>query len=336
MLAEELGAPVPEEGILPREVEQGHRLAWGGFPVEADREAARIGKSCLGLMAGGAGDGAIAGKFRFMEQAPSEFDTLDRERIVERQIRQRKGSRQGERVGGEGGGKIDGLDLGACGTERLGIFKFERLERCLEVTHELGGQGIAFIGMRAASCGGKRDRARAVDEFLHIENEVQPPGIAQVDRDGDGHAGAVRIAGDMIDVTSGGLVGGFEMTFDGEENVATLPVPVQAIEQRIERMSGGEAGGIGVIGFGAETDIEMQRAERPGWRRGKRKRGSLMGLDKGKFIELHEASVLALQGKIREQVCEAGDGKRFLCGGLIARGFHQQRGIAVAVVDDDF
>ena len=68
LFAEGGGAAVPEEGIFPGEVEEGHGVALARLAVDAEAELAAVGEGMGDLVAGGAGDGVVAGEDGVVEE----------------------------------------------------------------------------------------------------------------------------------------------------------------------------------------------------------------------------------------------------------------------------
>ncbi len=79
------------------------------------------------------------------------------------------------------------------------------------------------------------------------------------------------------------LVGRSPVTFDGGEDVASLPVPVEVVEVGVERVVCGVGGGIGVVRFLVGTDVKGDGCDffrREAW---KGEGGSTVGDEGGRF-----------------------------------------------------
>ena len=72
--------------------------------------------------------------------------------------------------------------------------------------------------------------------------------------------GAVVIVSKVIGVSIRKFGPSFApVSFECHEDVAALPVPVQVVEVRVERMIGCVLGGIGVVRFLVRPDVERDR-----------------------------------------------------------------------------
>ena len=97
--------------------------------------------------------------------------------------------------------------------------------------------------------------------------------MGKVERGGEGYAGALRIAREVVGVAfEPGCGGGSRVASDGcggalavkalegEEDVTALPAPVEAVEVGIEGVVGREARRVGGVGLGVGAEVETQGA----------------------------------------------------------------------------
>src|SRR5205085_5754120 len=98
-------APVPEETRFPREVEQRRRLPNTETIAYAHTDASRIGERGLAVMTRRARKRSIAREQRFMKKFFAERHAFLDERVVSRQIRNRKSRAHGEAKRRVRGGK---------------------------------------------------------------------------------------------------------------------------------------------------------------------------------------------------------------------------------------
>ena len=107
------GAPIPEEGGFPGEVEEGHGVSGALLLVDAGGEREAIGEGFVGVVAAGAGDGAITGEGGVVEEEFSEGDPFGEEGVVAGEGRHGEAAAHFEREGRKLPGEVergDGLE----------------------------------------------------------------------------------------------------------------------------------------------------------------------------------------------------------------------------------
>ena len=146
--------------------------------------------------------------------------------------------------GGRGGG--DALDVEGGG----------------QIGFEGSGEGIAVARVGGGAIADEGESARGVEEGGDVEMDEDSGVFVEVEVGAEGDGSAVRVAGEVPReaLRIGGGGGGAEVAFEGHEDVVLLPAPVEPVEVRVERVGGGEAGGIGGVGGGVRADVEAESA----------------------------------------------------------------------------
>lgn len=93
--AEGWGAAVPEEALFPCEVEERHGIAVAFAAGDAGADGEAVGEGGFFGVAGGAGDGAVAGEEGIVEELAAEIDTFGDEGVVAGEIGDREGTADG-------------------------------------------------------------------------------------------------------------------------------------------------------------------------------------------------------------------------------------------------
>ena len=242
--------------------------------------------------------------------------------IVAGQIGNRKDAAHSEGAGCVFGGQVERLDgRGAADGGQCG-FDAVNAERAGEIRGERGGDGIVNARMGGHAVAGEGERARRIQKRGEVEVEQEEGVVREVELGSEVDAGAVGVAREMIG-KAGGLIhrGSAEESFQREENVTTLPVPVEVVEIRIERMIRGELGRVGVVVVGVETDVEADAAI-GGFRRDVLEAdggAALSGVHPGDLVgEFEPGAVGAFEGEAAEQKTQPGDRERFAGGVPVA------------------
>ena len=89
--------------------------------------------------------------------------------------------------------------------------------------------------------------------------------MAEVERCCQADGSAAGVSGEMVGVARRLIVSFSEIAFQGEEDVASLPVPVEAIEVGVEGVIGRKFRNIGMIGFFVGAKIKTNGPISGGW-----------------------------------------------------------------------
>ena len=89
------GAAVPEEALFPCEVEERHGIAVALAAGDAGADGEAVGEGGFFGVAGGAGDGAVAGEPGVVEELAAEIDAFGDERVVAGEIGDGEGTADG-------------------------------------------------------------------------------------------------------------------------------------------------------------------------------------------------------------------------------------------------
>ncbi len=148
------GAAVPEIGVFPGEIKQGHCIPGSALALGSETDGARVSKGEGGMMAGSAGLGLIDGEPRIVEKAFSKADASLRGEVVcwPRGLGNVGGNLDRQVAGG--GQHPAELRLGSRGMVGLEAPEGEAAE---ELFREFGGQwvpsaGVGAWGVRDSEC----------------------------------------------------------------------------------------------------------------------------------------------------------------------------------------
>src|SRR6266851_4579606 len=131
------------------------------------------------VVAGSAGELAIARKKRLVEEALAQFDALDQQRVVARQVGNRGLAAHDKAKRRKGGWKIkrrDGRDsLG----NRCSAKNLADLKRVCQVHPKRGRDWVAFARMCGQAITGWRNRARRVQQGGYVKIHHYPSAIVR-------------------------------------------------------------------------------------------------------------------------------------------------------------
>lgn len=336
LLAKGRRAAIPEEERLPGEIYQRHAVARAGATFDADTETARIGEAIGRQVAGGAGDGAIAGELGIVEELAAEGHAFVDERIVPREGRQREGAADGEAIGGELRRQVERANGRGWGGRRWEIEEGDA-KGAGEVCHERSADGISLARVGGDAILGKAEWAGSAQERAEIEVEKHSRIAGEIEGDGEIDPRAAGIAGEVIDKPERRITPGAVVAFQREEDVAALPAPVEPVQVGIERIVRGEFGGIGGIVGGGEADIEAEGAIVTGGDAAEGEGGAaFLGIEESvALVGLDPATVVGLQGEAAEEIADASEGERLARAASVAEGIEEQRLALEAVLYAD-
>ena len=191
------GAAVPEEALFPCEVEEWHGIAVALAAIDADADGEAVGEGGFFGVAGGAGDGAIAGEPGVVEELAAEIDAFCDEGVVAGEIGDGEGTADGQGEGSEVVREIDGFegraggDGGSCGGDALDV------EGGGQIGLEGSGEGIAVARVGGGAITGEGERARGVEEGGDVEVNEDSGVFVEIEVGAEGDGGAVRVAGEV-------------------------------------------------------------------------------------------------------------------------------------------
>jgi len=124
---------------------------------------------------------------------------------------------------------------------------------------------------------------------------------------------AAGVSSEMVGVARRLIVSFSEIAFQGEEDVASLPVPVEAIEVGIEGVIGRKFRNIGMIGLFVWAKIKTNGPIRGGGDVVKNELKSMpFGITPGVLIRKFDPfTCVFFQGKSRKKEAESGKGESF-------------------------
>jgi hypothetical protein len=166
-----------------------------------------------------------------------------------------------------------------------------------------------------------------VEQRGHIEGKIDRCIGREIKIPFKSQRGAIRAAGEVVGEAGGRSVFGAKSAFESQEDISTLPAPVQAIQIRIEGMIRRILRGGSGIRFLIETEVKAQRfvlASGDVFERAAQP--SLRGIHPREVRRFELGSIRLLQGEAAEEEAAPADGKD-LTGGGLALGIEQQRRI---------
>ena len=222
------------------------------MPFDAKAESPRIAHG-FPLVAGGTRDRVVSGELRFVEESFSKGDPSGDERVIGGECGQWNVSGERNGIAFGIGWKIDGR--GRCRWRGNPAFvNASDAESSLEIGLEASGYGIAVARMRRGPIFGE---GQTIEQLLCIERDADARLVLRRERYRKTDRGAVRVIGEMVDITARQFVTtGTPVAFDSEKDVTALPVPVEVVDIRVERMIGGILGRVRVVGFFVRPDFK--------------------------------------------------------------------------------
>lgn len=76
LFVESSGAAIPEEPVAGTTTDEGGSVPLADAPIDADGEGPGVGKTMVGIVAGGTGDRAVGGELLFEEELPAEHNEV--------------------------------------------------------------------------------------------------------------------------------------------------------------------------------------------------------------------------------------------------------------------
>ena len=262
------------------------------------------------MVATGAGDGAVAGEGGIVEEGLAEGDAFGEEGVVARERGHGKAPAHFE---GEGGVVFREVERGDGGEGDFGrwVADSEDGEAAGEVGDEGAGDGVAGVGAGGGAVFFEGEWAGVGEEIFEIEGEGDCGGGFDLKAGGELDLGEVVVVGEVVNEALEFVVGGAVAAFEGEEDVASGPVPVEIVEVGVERRVGGEFGGVGVVLIFGDAEGEAEAFVGAGRDVGEGEVGAAgFSIEPGELVgEGEPFAVGLLDGEVAEEVAEAGDGE---------------------------
>jgi hypothetical protein len=151
--------------------------------------------------------------------------------------------------------------------------------------------------------GGAAGGVDAFEEGGDVEGDAEGEGAAALEVDGEFDLGEEGVGGEVVGEAGGREAGDGGFAFEGEEDVAALPAPVEAVGVGMEGVVGGPLGGVGGIGGGGDADLEADGGEAFGGKAGGGGEDGGLGLgDEGEPVfGLEPGAVGAAEGEVGEE-----------------------------------
>jgi hypothetical protein len=162
--------------------------------------------------------------------------------------------------------------------------------------------------------------------------------VAEIESCCQTNRSAARIPGKMVGITHRLLISISKIAFQGEKDVPSLPVPVEAIQVGIEGVIGRKLRNIGMVGFFVGAEIKANGPISGGGNVVKDELKSMpFGITPSVLIrEFRPSSGLFFECKSRQEKADSGEGEGFLCRIFITKGVQDQRGSGKTGLDDGF
>src|ERR1035441_9711218 len=157
--------------------------------------------------------------------------------------------------------------------------------------------------------------------------------MREVERSGEADTRAVRVTREVMRVAFKLARARAEVTLHGEEDVTTLPAPVQAVEIGIKGMAGGRLRRVAGVRLRVGANVETQRAIGT-------LRHAFEADHRAPLLRIHPSvlpwqldphAILALKRETAQQIAEPGEGESLPRRCLIAQRIQQQRAVAEGV-----
>ena len=309
LIAQSWLATVPPVGRAPGQVEQRHGIATSGPAVGAEADGDRVAERPRGVVTAGAGLVARSGEAGVIEQGCAQGNALVRQGVVDGQGRLRetgghdKGVWRDLGAGGHGGGARRGGGRSRQGAwagrqPEPGAFQGGGKLRCEKVVGRGVGRLTCVAGFQRV--GGEHTR--------EVESEGDAGVAAHLVAGLEAHGHDALVGGEMVQETPVG--GAVEPgSLQGGKDVSTLPVPMQTVDQRVERMAGRPPSRVAVVDVRSEADPELQSGVLPVGHAAEREGEPAAGRIQTPKLAFkpHGVAVDAHQAHLGEQGGKAGD-----------------------------
>jgi hypothetical protein len=308
LVAQRFRAAVPEKLLRPREIHQRHRVATTALAALAQAERTTVSERLRLFVAAGARLRVVPGQAWFVEEAATQRDAFDSERIVRWQVHFGQALRDVKAVG-SGAGRKRTDDVGRRLDRLIEIdLNTKHAERFGRAFHQRPGQRITVAGVRG---GGFFENIAAIENGRDIESDSNGRGSCAGELYGQFDHHRLIGSSEVIRIAAGSTGGGRPVAFQREEDVAGPPAPVESAHVGMERMFSWPFLRIAGVELCVEPDAETNGFELLCGE-------SVCAGRESTFFhaEEHEPvtgfqprAVGALEGELREQSVEPADGE---------------------------
>lgn len=200
-------------------------------------------------------------------------------------------------------------------------------KRLLNIFPELIGEPVPFARMSGGVVFPDLDGVLSGKNFVGTKCQAQFTVSREVERGRQLNVHQQPVGGDVIRKPARPTVGPEPAAFEGEKNVAALPAPVQAVEIWIQRMIGGESGGVRMIFLWRHTDVETHAVVAARRNSIEPEAGAVLACaEKGRPARRRQpGAIRAAQGDVREQEVQARHGNVLTRRRLVGSGIESER-----------